>query len=105
MPLSFGMLVQFGNTMILSCQPCSRFGRFDPTVSNPPPLPLPRFLFINARSLLLRLSSQRYAAYKNTKSKIGNARRTEMLNQGRIDHRQVLKEQKLAARQAKGYAK
>ena len=49
--------------------------------------------------------SQRYAAYKNTKSKIGNLRRTEMLNQGRIDHRQVLKEQKLAARKAKGYDK
>lgn len=48
---------------------------------------------------------QRYAAYKNTKSKIGQARRTEMLNQGRVDHRQVLKEQKIAARQAKGYAK
>lgn len=48
---------------------------------------------------------QRYAAYKNTKSKIGNLRRTEMLNQGRVDHRQVLKEQKLAARKAKGYDK
>lgn len=48
---------------------------------------------------------QRYAAFKNTKSKIGNARRTEMLNQGRIDHRQVLKEQKLASRRARGYDK
>ncbi|CAB1121217.1 unnamed protein product [Ectocarpus sp. CCAP 1310/34] len=53
----------------------------------------------------VRGREQRYAAYTNTKSKIGNARRTAMLNKERVDHKQVLKEQKLASRRARGYDK
>eukprot|EP00752_Nemacystus_decipiens_P004150 g3798.t1 len=53
----------------------------------------------------VRGREQRYAAFKNTKSKIGNLRRAEMLNLSRVDHKQVLKEQKLAARKARGYDK
>lgn len=63
------------------------------------------FPSVGCIAIVILLPQQRYAAFKNTKSKIGNARRTEMLNQGRIDHRQVLKDQKLASRKARGYDK
>eukprot|EP00904_Undaria_pinnatifida_P010430 jgi/Undpi1/6517/HiC_scaffold_20.g08996.m1 len=51
----------------------------------------------------VRGREQRYAAFTNTKSKIGTARRTEMINKERAEQRLQAEEKKKSERAAKGY--
>lgn len=46
---------------------------------------------------------QRYAAFKNTKSKIGTARRTELINKEREEQRAAAEAKRQADKAAKGY--